>query len=157
MKSFVTTFDTEASPTDVIERARTFLASRGFTPQGAELTTFQRGSIWGGLTSGAPRNWKSRATLLVKPKEDRVTRVTISYDVNTFGQIVMQNEIAQLESELQLLQTAIQTGKHDQGDLKSSDARLATNGHILWLLALAAVVMLLVGILGFGLLFAILS
>jgi hypothetical protein len=140
MKTFVANFDVELTPATVRKRVSGFLAGRGFKVLNDSQLIFGRGSIIGGLVSSTPKNWKSTLKVEISQQTEHLTHVQIEHSVNTFGQLVIQSEMAQLQREVELAADAIKTGLNNEVELNKSDVELGFVGRLMWGLVLVMVV-----------------
>ena len=85
----------------IAERARQFLESRGYRPDG---DGFRRGSLWGSWFSVTPRKWGARATVLRTGDGN----YGIKIDVSVSGRVAMLSELKFWNEELAAIAAAIE-------------------------------------------------
>lgn len=118
---------------DVIERR----ISKYMTRIGYQLVLQQvnryvlsRGSMLGNFTSNNPRNLKTMVTIDIIRAHDR-NNVTIEYDVNTLGQIVLNHERDYWEQEIEMLAFFLAEGKYKSAELDATANQVLNTNHMI--------------------------
>jgi hypothetical protein len=107
---------TSADPEEAVaSRARRFLESRGYRPDG---DGFRRGSLWGSWFSVTPRKWGAHATVLGEGDG----RYGIKIDVSVSGRVAMLSELKFWNEELAAIAAAIEGTAAPVDGLSNTDA-----------------------------------
>ena len=103
---------------DIIERRIfKYMDKLGYRP--GEHDTFQRGSRLGSMTSNNPRKWKTIVSVDVE-SHDEASDVTISYHINTTGQMILSHEEEYWEQEIAMFIDFLTEGKFKSAELEAS-------------------------------------
>ncbi len=110
-----------AQPVGVVEeRARNFLSAAGYQAVPGSSVRYQRGTLFGSLTSFSPKKWQARASFEVAPSGGDGTKVALKVDVNTKGHIITRKEAAYWQSEVESFERAVSAGEVNAGSLNES-------------------------------------
>jgi len=95
------TVQTAASEDEARDLITSFFEQTGYRQVGSPLSmVYERGSLFGSLTSFSPRGWKVRATVQVQPDARGEAEVQVKQEVNTIGQIVTAKERSFWDDEI---------------------------------------------------------
>jgi hypothetical protein len=94
----------------VKQRASAYLLNSGYRSEKLnENLTYKRGSIFGSLFSYSPLGWKTWVRVSTE-NGDVGTKVSLTFDIATTGQMVTENERLFLNNEIEGLILAIKSG-----------------------------------------------
>lgn len=95
-------FTTRETPDRARQLIGAYLERVGYRPAGAApASVYKRGSRLGSLVGFSVKGWHVTATIEVAPGQDESTQVTVSFDIDTTGQIVIKKERAFWDHELE--------------------------------------------------------
>ncbi len=119
----------DANENTVRERLKAYFVGIGYTQAAAQPNlTYQRGSSLGSLLSFSPKGWKVNAIVQIASSFSQLTQVTVTFDINTTGQLVTESERKFWQNELDDLARAIQTGRVDKSaSTKEAQSSLVQN------------------------------
>jgi hypothetical protein len=133
--NYAVTFDVSASGSEVNKRIASCLAQAGFVPVAGQPQQFKRGSLLGASFSFSPLKMPTTVSVATIPQDSGDIRVSLTYDVNTKGQMVTEQYPVVWQAELESLKQAILSGAPVEGGAKQAAARavgVTWRGLLLW-------------------------
>ncbi len=101
------TFITQDTPDTARQLIGDYLERAGYKPAGpAPAFVYRRGSKLGSMFGFSVKGWHVTATIQLAPRNDGSTQATVSFDIDTTGQMVIKRERAFWEQEIEGLVSA---------------------------------------------------
>lgn len=139
--------------TTIQRRIKKYMTNIGYQLTSAQDNpiVYSRGSALGSWTSHNPRKWKTLVNIDITG-EDELHQVTISYDVDASGQVILQHERDYWAEEIDTFVFFLEEGKYKLSAINASAQKALHTNHMI-LLSIS----LLIGVAVGGLMLFLLS